>query len=111
MAENILRLNIDTDCVITALREAEDKLDGAGGQVILDFVSVGRIDSNVLEAIERLASLADQKAIQIVLEGVNVGVYKVLKLVRLAPRFSFMSNRVDRESGELGNIHAKPSPE
>jgi hypothetical protein len=35
---------------------------------------------------ENLATTADEKAAKVVLRGVNVDVYKVLKLMKLAPR-------------------------
>ena len=37
---------------------------------------------------EKLAGSADKKAVKVVLRGVNVAVYKVLKLMRLEARFS-----------------------
>ena len=40
---------------------------------------------------EEFAGMADDKGVKVVLRGVNVGVYKVLKLVKLGSRFSFMS--------------------
>ncbi len=40
---------------------------------------------------ENLASTAGDKAAKVVLRGVNVDIYKVLKLVKLAPRFSFLT--------------------
>jgi hypothetical protein len=40
---------------------------------------------------EKLAGVADDKAVKVVLRGVNVDVYKVLKLVNLTPRFSFLA--------------------
>jgi len=87
----VARLSIDGNRLVPALQEAAERLDGAAGEVILDFVSVARIDSSALRAIERLASIADRKAVRVVLCGVNVDVYKVLKLVKLTSRFSFMS--------------------
>jgi hypothetical protein len=38
---------------------------------------------------EEFASAADEKSVKVVLCGVNVGAYKVLKLAKLASRFSF----------------------
>jgi len=35
--------------------------------------------------------MADDKTVKIVLRGVNIEIYKVLKLVRLTRRFSFVS--------------------
>lgn len=81
---------IDGEDVVPALQQAGEKLDNADGEVVLDFSSVRRIDPNALKAMEELAGIADEKAVKIVLRGVNVDVYKVLKLVRLTPRFSFL---------------------
>lgn len=84
-------LNIDEGCVLPALREAAEKLDENVGEIILDFSSVRRLDSSSLRAIEQLASIAEKKSAKVVISGVNVDVYKVLKLVKLASRFSFVS--------------------
>jgi ABC-type transporter Mla MlaB component len=50
-----------------------------------------RIDAIALSAMAEFADIADSKGVKVVLRGVNVGVYKVLKLVKLASRFSFVS--------------------
>jgi anti-anti-sigma regulatory factor len=71
------------------IQEALAKLDGAGGRVVLDFSSIRRIDPSAIGAMEKLAGVADEKAVKVALCGVNVDVYKVLKLVKLTPRFSF----------------------
>jgi anti-anti-sigma regulatory factor len=71
------------------IEQALAKLDGAGGEVVLDFSSVRRIDPSAIGAMERLAGAADDKAVKIAVRGVHVDVYKVLKLVKLTPRFSF----------------------
>ena len=84
-------LNIDETRVVPALREAGEKLDGSEKEVVLDLSSVRRLDANAVRAIEELARLADEKAVKIVLRGVNVDVYKVLKLVKLTRRFSFVN--------------------
>jgi anti-anti-sigma regulatory factor len=91
MPMNAVWLEIDGDRVAHALQEALGKLDGAGGEVVLDFSSVHRIDPSALRALETLASTADDKMAKVVLRGVNVGIYRVLKLMRLAPRFSFLT--------------------
>ena len=84
-------LKIDGERVADALQEAREKLDSAEGEVVLDFSSVRRIDPSALRAMEELAGMADDKAVKVVLRGVNVDVYKVLKLVKLTPRFSFLT--------------------
>jgi len=84
-------LKIDEERIVQALQEAGEKLDSVEGEVALDFSSVRRIDPSALSALEEFAGLADDKGVKVVLRGVNVGVYKVLKLVKLTSRFSFVS--------------------
>jgi anti-anti-sigma regulatory factor len=82
-------LEINGESVAPALLEALEKIGSAGGEVVLDFSSVRRIDSSALGALEKLAGTADDKAVKVTLRGVNVDIYKTLKLAKLAPRFSF----------------------
>src|SRR5271167_2739338 len=84
-------LNTDGEDVVHALQEAREKLNSADGEVSLDFSSVRRIDPSALRELEELASIADDKAVKVVLRGVNVDIYKVLKLVKLTSRFSFLT--------------------
>lgn len=83
-------LEMDEKNVSRTLQEAREKLAGVQDEIILDFSSVLRIDPGGLQAIEEFTAVAAGKGVKIVLRGVNVGVYKVLKLVRLASRFSFV---------------------
>lgn len=89
MAMTAVFLNIDETRVVGALRDVADKLDGSEGETVLDFSSVNRVDSGAVRALEELARVADDKKIKIVLRGVSVDVYKVLKLMKLTRRFSF----------------------
>jgi anti-anti-sigma regulatory factor len=91
MPMNSVWLKIEGDSVARALQEALEKLDGAGGEVVLDFSAVHRIDPCALRAMESLAGTAKDKSAQIVLHGVSVDIYKVLKLAKLASRFSFLT--------------------
>lgn len=91
MATIAVFLNIDKQRVVSALQEAGENLDATQGEAVLDFSSVLRIDSSVLEAMEKFASVADEKTVKVVLRGVNVNIYKVLKLVKLTRRFSFLN--------------------
>ena len=84
-------LKIDGGRVLAALQEATDKLNEAQGETVLDFSSVSRIDSAELRALEELARLADEKAVKVVLRDVSVDIYKVLKLMKLTQRFSFVN--------------------
>ncbi len=81
---------IDGERLIPALQGVGAKLDNADGELVLDFSSVHRLDPAALKAMEELAGLADEKAVKLALRGVDVDIYKVLKLVKLAPRFSFL---------------------
>ncbi len=91
MSANTIWLEIDGDGVIPAVEVALEKLNGSGNEVILDFSSVARIDPSALRAMESLAATAAAKAAKVVLRGVNVDVYRVLKLTQLATRFSFLT--------------------
>jgi anti-anti-sigma regulatory factor len=91
MTMNAEWLEIDGERVVQGLQAARETLDTAQGDVVLNFSSVRRIDPNALRAMEKLAGLADGKAVKVVLRGVNVDIYKVLKLVKLTSRFSFLA--------------------
>ena len=82
---------IDPKHMAESLHAVREKLDSIEGETILDFSSVRRIDAKTLGVMEELAGVADNRAVRIALRGTNVGVYKVLKLVKLAPRFVFLT--------------------
>ena len=79
---------IDGERVADTVLESCGKLDSARGEVILDLSAVHRVDSRGLRALQDLADRAYQKSVKVVLRGVNVDIYKVLKLAKLASRFS-----------------------
>jgi anti-anti-sigma regulatory factor len=91
MAMIAVWLKIDGERLVPTLQEAADKLDSADGEVVLDFSSVRRIHPGALSALEKLANAADSKSVKVGLRGVNVEVYRVLKLVKMAARFSFLN--------------------
>ncbi len=91
MATIAVWLKIDEERVVQALQEAGETLGSAEGDLLLDFSSMRRIDSSVLRVMEEFAGIADGKGVKVVLRGVNVDVYRVFKLVKLASRFSFVS--------------------
>jgi anti-anti-sigma regulatory factor len=84
-------MKVDGGRIAQSLEEAHEKLETTEGDVVLDFCSVGRMDAESLKAMERFAAAAEQKKVKVALRGVNVDAYKVLKLVKLAPRFSFVN--------------------
>ncbi len=91
MTTNAVWLEIDGTCVAPALRAALKKVDSTEGEMILDFSSVHRVDPAALRVMEELAGAADNNAVKVVLRGVTFGIYKALKLAKLAPRFSFLN--------------------
>jgi len=82
---------VDGEKLAQALADARENLNGAEGEVLLDFSAVRRIGPSGLRAVEDFANAADAKAVKVSLCGVNVDVYKVLKLARLTPRFAFVN--------------------
>jgi anti-anti-sigma regulatory factor len=73
------------------IQEAVEKVNGAQSEVVVDFSAVPRIDGNAVRALEELAALADAKSVKVVLRAVNVDIYRVLKLMKLTGRFSFLT--------------------
>ena len=91
MATIAVMFKIDGEGVVPALQQAGKKLDTANGQMVLDFSVVRRVDPAALYAMGELAAIAEGRGVKLALRGVNIDVYKVLKLAKLAPRFSFLS--------------------
>lgn len=91
MARTAMLVNIHEKLVGSALRESGVKVSTAEGEAVLDFSSVCRVDPGMLRALEEFARVADEMAVKIVLRSVKVDVYKVLKLVKLSRRFSFLN--------------------
>jgi anti-anti-sigma regulatory factor len=89
MATIAVQFKIDEKRVVRGLEEARDTLDGAGPEMMLDLSAVKRIDAPGLRALEELAARADEKAVNVVVRGASIEVYKVLKLMKLETRFSF----------------------
>jgi anti-anti-sigma regulatory factor len=102
-------IKVDGEHVVPDLQDAGEKLGRAGGEMVLDFSSVRRIDAGALREMEKLAAIADEKAVKVELQGVTVGVYKVLKLVRLAPRFTFATAAAQSPAIKEESCHAEPS--
>jgi len=73
-----------------ALRRTIEMLNGGDSEAMLDFSPVDHVDASELKSLERLAQIAGEKSVRITLRGVNVAVYKALKLANLTERFSFV---------------------
>jgi Anti-anti-sigma regulatory factor (antagonist of anti-sigma factor) len=91
MKMNAVSQSINGQNIVADLEKAAENLLGDQHELALDFSSVRRIDSGGLRALEEFAQKADDKKVRIVLHGINVDLYKCLKLVRLTRRFSFVN--------------------
>jgi len=89
MTTSAVWIQVDPEHVVHALQEAVEKMNHGEAEVVLDFSSVPRIDPGAVAAMEELAGLAAGRSVQVVLRGVNADIYRVLKLVKLAQKFSF----------------------
>jgi len=84
-------LRIDSAGVAGLLQQASLEIKGGANEVEVDFTSVRRIDPRSLRTLEQLAGEAENKTLRVALRGVNIDVYKVMKLAQLVPRFIFRS--------------------
>jgi anti-anti-sigma regulatory factor len=92
MTTNAVSMQLEQDGLADVLRhDAVENLGRAAGEMVLDFSAVRRIDAGSALAMEELAGLAGTKSVKLVLRAVNIDVYRVLKLLKLAGRFSFVS--------------------
>ena len=82
---------VDGENVAHALGVVRQQLNAVEHEVILDFSLVSRLDPSALRAMEELAKAATDKEVKVGLRGVNIDVYKVIKLVKLTPRFFFVT--------------------
>jgi len=73
-----------------ACEEALAKLASGESEIVLDLGAIRRVDPAAVRALEKLAAAAEEKSAKVALLGVDVDVYKVLKLVRLSGRFAFL---------------------
>ena len=90
MTSNAVWLRVAPERMLGVLKQdAFERLETAQ-DLVLDFSSVSRVDAGSLKALEELADRARDRSAQIALLGVNLDIYKVLKLVKLTPRFSFL---------------------
>jgi anti-anti-sigma regulatory factor len=90
MGIKIVSLRVDEERLIGSLQQLSADLKGTD-EVILDFSPVRRIDRAALDALTEFVDVADDKTVNVVLSGINVDVYRVLKLARLTQRFSMVS--------------------
>ncbi len=81
---------IDHEHVLKSLQECEDKVRDPQGELLLDFTTVEKLDTSSLRELEKLAGIMERQKAKLVLRGVNVSLYKVLKLARLTDHLRFV---------------------
>ena len=75
-----------------------------------EALHVAAIRAGQVGSVEELIDRAENQSVKVVLHGVNVDIYKVLKLIKLAARFSFATNGAGSiELGREENRHAEPT--
>lgn len=89
MATMKVFIKLQESGITESLNNAAGKLPAV--QPVLDFSSIRRINPSALRALEELASAGDGQAVKIDIRGIDVSVYKVLKVANLAQRFSFVN--------------------
>jgi anti-anti-sigma regulatory factor len=82
---------VDNEDVASALLELEKSLNRAQGEVVVDLSSVARLDGIALSSLAEFANKAEAASVKVILRGVNVDVFKVLVLMKLTSRFSFVN--------------------
>jgi anti-anti-sigma regulatory factor len=82
---------VDSESVASSLQELEKSLKRSQGEVVIDVSSVPRLSESALRSLAEFASKADAASVKVILRGVNVDVYKVLVLMNLNSKFSFVN--------------------
>jgi anti-anti-sigma regulatory factor len=82
---------VNGERVAETLKEVCGKLPADAGEVLLDFFLVQTLDPAAIKGLEDLAGTADVLKVKVILRGVNVEIYKVLKLSGLSDRFLFIN--------------------
>lgn len=83
-------INLEERCLVVGLDAARESLEPNGAETVLDFSLVRRLDSRSLAALREFTVRAGEKQGKVTLRGLNVEVYKALKLARLTETFSFI---------------------
>lgn len=89
VATMAVRFRVEQDRIAPILQEAAQSLEKTDADLILDFSCVHRLDASAIGALEKLAQSAERRKVKAILRGVNIDVYKVLKLVDLTAKLSF----------------------
>jgi ABC-type transporter Mla MlaB component len=84
-------LKMEESTAASTLLENRAGLGACGADVVLDFAAMRRIDTATVAALQEFSRAASQQNVRMVLRGVSVDIYKVLKLVKLTAPLSFVN--------------------
>lgn len=82
---------VEEASLISLLEKTGQSSQNTRGELVLDFSAVRRIDAAGLRVLEEFARSAGEKELNVILRGVQVDLYKALKLIGLTDQFSFVS--------------------
>ena len=89
MPVSSILLEMDKTQLGTVLERAIGMLGGSDSELTLDFTSVDRVGPDDLKLLEKVGTVAAGKSARVVLRGINVRIYKALKIANLTERFGF----------------------
>jgi anti-anti-sigma regulatory factor len=81
---------IDGEHIVQQLNDICRQLGSEGPEVLLDFFLAQTLDTEGIRALEELAAGAGNENAKVVLRGVNIEMYKVMKLAGLSDKFTFI---------------------
>ncbi len=81
---------IDEGHLAEQVLDIRAKLAAEGPEILLDFFLAQTLDPAGMRALQELAGAADIENVKIVLRGVNIEMYKALKLAGLSDSFAFV---------------------
>jgi anti-anti-sigma regulatory factor len=82
---------VDGEHAADTLRSLAENLNSGDGELVLDFSAVQRLNAAALSALDQLVTKAEKESVRVVLRAVNIDVYKVLKLAKVAWRVGFLN--------------------
>ena len=81
---------IDGEHVAQQLNDIREKLATEGPEVLLDFFLAQALDPADIRALDELATSASAESTKLFVRGINIEMYKVLKLAGLTEKFEFI---------------------
>jgi len=84
---NISVISLEEKLIPASIESGRIEVDES--RTVVDFSRVERLDSNSLASVRELAQRAEDSESKVIVRGLNVEVYKALKLAKLTSGFSF----------------------